>query len=274
MRANIRLVVTCLGVTVSGHAQWVNYRTPGIPRTADGKPNLAAPAPLTPDGKPDLSGIWQVEPSPWAELKPLVGNLNDLFAPGDDLRDFSKYAINILADFKPDDTPMRPEAVAVLRRGRPVANCLPQGLPFVSLIPAPAKWIQTPGLIAILLEGPGNPRQIYTDGRKLPAGPLPSWNGYSVGRWEGGTLVIDTIGFNDKTSLDGSGHPHSDALHEIEHYRRRDFGHLDVEVTVDDPKMYTKPFTIKYTKVLLPDTDIFEYVCEENEKDSQHLAKQ
>src|SRR5215471_13974597 len=130
MRTNVRMLITLLGVTLSGYAQWVNYPTPGIPRTANGKPNLKAPAPRTPDGKPDLSGLWQIEPSPWTELKPLVGNLNDVFAPGDDLRDFSKYAINILADFKPEDEPIRPEAKAALREPRPATtSCLPQGIP-------------------------------------------------------------------------------------------------------------------------------------------------
>lgn len=275
MRASISLALLLAGAVMSSHAQWINYPTPGIPRTPDGKPNLTAPAPRASDGKPDLSGVWQVEPTPWAEMKPLVGNLNDLFAPGDDLMEFSKYAINILADFKPGEAPLRPEAAAALRQPRRAGPpCLPQGIPFIYLIPAPAKWIQTPGLIAIAFEGFENLRQVYIDGRKLPTDPQPLWTGYSVGKWEGGTLVIDTVGFNDKTRLDAMGHPHSDALHLTERYRRRDFGHMDVEVTINDPKMYAKPFTIKYTTLLLPDTDILEYVCEENEKDSRHLAKQ
>jgi hypothetical protein len=274
MRRTGRLILGVAAVVACSHAQWVKYPTPGIPRTPDGKPNLTAPAPRASDGKPDLSGVWQVEPTPWPEMKPLVGNLNDLFVPGDDLMEFSKYAINILADFKPDQAPMRPEATAAFRQPRGTNACLPQGLPFVYLPPAPAKWIQTPGLIAIALEGAANLRQIYMDGRKLPADPQPSWAGYSVGRWESDTLVVDTVGFNDKTRLDAMGHPHSEALREIERYHRRDFGHMDVQVTIDDPKMYTRPFTIKYTKLLLPDTDILEYVCEENEKDAQHLGRQ
>src|SRR5215469_13045315 len=141
MRANVRMLITLLGVTLSGYAQWVNYPTPGIPRTADGKPNLTAAAPRTPDGKPDLSGLWQIEPSPWTELKPLVGNLNDVFAPGDDLRDFSKYAINILADFKPGEAPIRPEIAAAMRQRQSGKDskmnpCLPQSISFGSLIPA------------------------------------------------------------------------------------------------------------------------------------------
>jgi hypothetical protein len=126
-------------------------------------------------------------------------------------------------------------------------------------------------LIAVLHEAGWNFRQIYTDGRKPPADPQPLWLGYSTGKWEGDTLVVDTVGFNDKSWLDAIGHPHSDALHMVERLRRRDFGHLDVEVTMDDSKMYTKPFTIKFTERLVPDSDLLEYVCEENEKDVQHL---
>lgn len=270
-----RISLALFGAALVAHAQWINYPTPGIPRTASGKPNLTAPAPRTSDGKPDLSGIWQIEPTPWAEMKPLVGNLNDLFAPGDDLMDFSKYAINILADFKRGEEPMRPEADRAMRRPR-IGSCLPQGIPFVYLIPAPAKWMQTPGLTVIVSEGTNGVRQIYTDGRKPPAEAdrQPMWQGYSTGRWEGDTLLIDAVGFNDKTRLDAMGHPHSEALHLTERYHRRDFGHLDVATTIDDPKIYTKPFTIRYTELLQPDTDILEYVCQENERDQTHMPKQ
>jgi hypothetical protein len=164
----MRLILLFAGAALGSPAQWVSYPTPGIPRTSDGKPNLTAPAPRASDGRPDLSGLWQVEPTPWAEMKPLVGNLNDVFAPGDDLREFSKYAINILADFRPEDAPLWSEAAAALRQPRAAANaCLPQGLPFVYLIPTPANWIQTPRLIAIAVEGPANVRQIYTDGAQI-----------------------------------------------------------------------------------------------------------
>jgi hypothetical protein len=261
------------------HAQWVTYPTPGIPRTADGKPNLSAPAPRMPDGKPDFSGLWQVEPSPWAELKPLVGNMNDVFAPGDDLREFSKYGINILADFKPEEAPIRPEVLSAMRQRRsakPVemSPCLPGSITFTNLIPATIKWVQTPGLLVMLQEASFNFRQIYLDGRKPPADPQPLWLGYSTGKWDGDTLVIDTTGFNEKTVLDAMGHPHSDALHLTERVRRHDFGHLDVQLTIDDPKIYTRPFTIKYTDLLQADTDILELVCEENERDQTHMPKQ
>jgi hypothetical protein len=253
-------------------AQWINYPTPGIPRTPDGKPDLSAPVPRTADGKPDLSGLWRVEPTGLAEMTRLFG-ANRFGVPGDDpANDSSKYFLNILADFRSEESPIRPEAAAALR---PPANpCLPFLFLSPQLISASFKVIQASGLIAILYEAGWNYRQIYLDARKPPPDAQPLWFGYSVGKWEGDTLVVNSTGFNDKTSLDAFGHPHSDALHLIERYRRRDFGHMDVEVTVDDPKMYTKPFTIKFTELLLPDSDVMEYVCEENEKDVQHLKKQ
>jgi len=276
-RIQMALVVV-VGSAVCAPAQWVNYRTPGIPRTANGRPNLTAPAPRAADGRPELSGLWQVEPSPWAELKPLVGNMNDVFAPGDDLMDFSKYGINILADFKRGEEPIRPEAAA--RAGqRPRGKeaepnpCLPGSITFTNLVPATIKWVQTPGLVVILQEAGFNFRQVYLDGRKPPADALPLWLGYSVGKWDGDTLVVDTTGFNDKTVLDALGHPHSDALRLTERYHRRDYGHMEVTLTVDDPKTYTKPFTVKYTNLLVPDSDILEYVCEENERDSRHMKQ-
>jgi hypothetical protein len=274
MRTFTRLALLFAAGT-SVYGQWVNYPTPGIPRTHDGKPNLSGPAPRAQNGKPDFSGLWQVQPSPWAEIKPIVGNMNDVFAPGDDLMDFSKYGLNILADFKPAEAPIRPEALARMRQRKPEGSpCLPGSISFNNLIPATTKWIQTPGLIAILQEASFNFRQVYLDGRKFPAEPQPLWLGYSVGKWEGDALVIESRGFNDKTVLDAFGHPHSEALHLTERYRRRDFGHMDGELTVDDPKMYTRPFTVKYTDILQPDTDILEAVCEENERDVKHMPKQ
>ena len=270
----VTIALLIAGTAAIGNAQWIHYHDPRVPRTRDGKPDLTARAPRTADGKPDLSGVWQVEPSPWEELKPLVGNLNNLFAPGDDLMDFSKYGINILADFKPEDEPIRPEAKAASRQPRPPStSCLPQGIPFIYLLPTPSKWIQAPGYIAIVMEGMNGVRQIYLDGRKFPADRQPLWQGYSAGRWEGDTLIIDTVGFNDKTALDAMGHPHSEDLRETARYHRRDFGHMDVAVTIEDPNMYIHPFQIHYTDDLLPDTDVLEYVCEENEQDLKHMSK-
>ena len=274
MRTVTRSALLLAAVT-SVYSQWINHPTPGMPRTRDGKPNLTGAAPHTADGKPDLSGLWQVQPSPWAEIKPIVGNMNDDFAPGDDLMEFSKYAFSVLADFPPKEAPIRPEAVAAMRQAKPPGSpCLPGSISFTNLIPATIKWVQTPAMIVILQEAGFNFRQVYLDGRKFPADSQPLWLGYSVGHWEGETLVIESRGFNDKTVLDAMGHPHSEALHLTERYRRRDFGHMDVELTVDDLKTYTRPFTIKFTDLFQPDTDILEAVCEENERDVKHMAKQ
>ena len=151
---------------------------------------------------------------------------------------------------------------------------LPVGIPMAGFVSEPNKIVQSPGLIVVIYESDGTYRQIYTDGRELPKEVVqPSWLGYSVGKWERDTLVVETAGFNDKTRLDAMGHPHSEALRIVERYRRRDFGHMDVEMTFDDPQMYTKPFTIKFTQDLLADSDIFEHFCNENEKDRAHMGQ-
>jgi len=260
--------------SVNGSPQWLNYPTPGTPRTRDGKPNLSAPVRRAANGKPDLSGVWQVQPTPIEELTGLFGDIKALDVPGDSAGAFNKYVINILADYKPEDSPLRPEFAALFRQrakeGAPTLHCLPAGLPTDDLLPGPSKIIQTQGLILVRNEYENTIRQIYTDGRKHPSDPEPMWLGYSVGRWEADTLVVDTVGFNDKGWLDASGHPHSEALRVVERFHRRDFGHMDVQVTVDDPKMYTTAFSVKFTELLVPDSDILEYFCAENERDQSH----
>ena len=259
-------------------AQWVKYPNPGTPRTRDGKPNLTAPAPRASNGNPDLSGVWHVQPTPLDEMKRLFGHdIDTLQVPGMEIDTVSKYGINIFQDFKPEDAPVRPEVGKVLERrgdGKPEAlpltYCLPGGIPLSTLLSEVTKIVQTPGLTLIMLEL-GGVRQIYTDGRKHMADPSPSWLGYSVGRWEGDTLVVDTIGFNGKSWLDIIGHPQSEQARVIERYRRRDFGHMDVEITIDDRTWYTRPFTVKVTHLLQADTDILEYFCNENERDHQHM---
>lgn len=264
-------------------AQWLNYPAPGTPRTPDGKPNLSAKAPRASNGKPDLSGVWRTEYAPPGENERLFGDVfKDFVVPGDDPRTFSRYFLNILADFKPDEAPIRPEAAELFRKNaerrgpdNPGTRCLPQGIPRADILSyAPFKIIQTPGLLAILYEVDNTHRQVYTDGRKLPDDPQPAWLGYSVGKWAGDTLVVDSAGFNDKSWLDSFGHPHSADLRIQERFRRRDFGHLDLQVTVEDLKMYTRPFTITATELLLPDSDILEAICNENEKDRLHLPSQ
>jgi hypothetical protein len=275
----MKIGILFAGTLLCAHAQWLNYPTPGTPRTREGKPKLSAPAARASNGKPDLSGVWQVEPPPAGEIERLIGgDFSSFVVPGDDPRTFSKYFFNILADFKPEEAPMRPEAAEVFRKrpqGRDDStetHCLPLGIPRAGLIPVPFKIVQTPGLIVMIYEVDNTHRQIYTDGRRLPVDPQPAWLGYSVGKWDAGTLVVDTAGFNDKTTLDAGGHPRSESLHMTERFRRGDFGHMEMQVTIDDPKNYTRPFTIKFNTVLLPDSDVLESFCAENERDRPHLA--
>jgi hypothetical protein len=273
MRKFISVFFLALTTPLSG--QWLNRPDPRIPRARDGKPNLSAPAPRAANGVPDLSGVWAAQPS--AEFARQLGVDPAANPLGADLQFISMYAINMLSDFKPGEEPIRPEAAAILRqrlansgKDAPTSHCLPGGVPFSSLI-APFKIIQTPTLIVMLLEDNNPARQIHVDGRTHPASHEPSWMGYSVGKWEGGTLTVDTTGFTDRSWLDAMGHPRSESMHVWERFRRRDVGHIDVEMTIDDAKTYTRPFTVKLPYRLLPDTDVLESVCAENEKDRIHL---
>jgi hypothetical protein len=269
-------VVLCL-TAWPADAQWINHPSAGIPRTSDGKPNLSARAPRTADGKPDLTGIWTTDRTPLAEMERLFPGIGDLSVPGDGPEVVHKYFMNLLADFKPEDSPLRKEFVPLLmQRGEaqgkdlPTARCLPAGVPMGDLLALPRRIIQVPGLLVMLSEA-NPPRLIHTDGRKALVDPQPSWLGYSIGSWQGDTFVIETRGFNDKTWLDAFGHPRSEAMRITERLRRRDFGHMDVEVAIDDATVYAKPFSIRYTATLTPDTDLLETVCE-NERDLPHLV--
>jgi hypothetical protein len=255
-------------------AQWLHHPTTGTPRTPDGKPNLTAPAPRASDGKPDLSGIWMAESAPIPELiRLLPGGFNGL---GESIP--SKYFLDILADFKPSEEPLLPAAAAAFRRrsttpgSAPITHCLPAGVPASDLVPTPLKLIQTPGVIAMLSELDNSFRQIFIDGRKQLDDPQPSWLGYSVGKWEGDWLVVDTVGLNDQAWLDAAGHTHSEALRVTERFHRRDFGHMEVEVHLDDPKTFTKPVTIHFNDELIPDTDLIEAFCTEGEHDVAHMT--
>ena len=279
-----RLFVLFALISAGASAQWLNFPTPGTPRTPDGKPDLTAPVPHAADGKPDLSGVWMHEITTVEEVKRIFGHRFDeaiqVNALGMEIGTQHKYEFDILLDFKPEESPMRPEAAEYVRRwaagrnaGTDVCVGIP-GIPRADLLSEPIKIVQAPRLTMILYEAGNSHRQVYTDGRALPKEfDLPAWLGYSVGHWEGDTLVVETAGFNDKAPLDAMGHPHSEALRVIERYRRRDFGHLDIEMTFDDPKMYTKPFTIRVPHNLMADSDIFESFCNDNEKDRVHLGK-
>ncbi len=226
-------------------AQWLNLPTPGIPRSANGKPNLTAPAPRTPDGKPDLSGVWQSEVNP--------------------------FRFDVVQDLK-DEGIFRPAAEAVFlkhvadfHRSDPVTNCLPGGPS--EMLNTMYRIIQSPTVAAVLYEGGmGRYRQIYLDGRPLPKDPNPTWLGYSVGHWDGDTLVVESAGFNDRTWLDRAGHPHSESLRVTERFRRVDFGHMQFQITYDDPETLTKPLSFTLAVNYAADTDMLENVCNESDR--------
>jgi hypothetical protein len=278
------LIAAFLGLltaTAVAEAQWLNYPDPRIPRTADGKPILTAPPPRAADGKPDLSGVWHVQSEPLEivlqRLGPPPKGVGT--AVGMELNTVSMYALDVTLDYKPGEIAMTPEAAALYERrlkGQeflPTTYCQPGGIPLATLLSEAFKIVQTSGLTLIIHELDGFPRQIYTDGRALPKKiEFPAWLGYSIGRWDGDTLVVDTIGFNDKTWLDGRGHPHSEEMHITERYRRRDVGHLDVETTIDDRTYYSKPISFKVTHLLQADSDIVEYICNEAEQDLAHMV--
>jgi len=285
MRNNVpagRLLALICVLSGVGQAQWLNYREPGVPRTRDGKVDLTARPAKDSSGKPDLSGVWMHETTTAAEMRRLYGSSIDealkLDAPGMEIGTQHKYFRNILLDLKPQETLLRPEALERMRNPAPSHlndACTPGfsfGFPLAGLLSEPIKIVQAPKLTMIVYEAANVYRQIHTDGRKLPAEiNLPSFYGYSTGHWEGDTLVVETAGFNDKIPLDVMGHPRSESMRAIERFKRRDFGHLDYEITFDDPKMYTRPFTVRIPHNLLPDSDVFENYCE-NEKDLAHLG--
>ncbi len=278
MRTWLTLAAVAL-TTLGAQAQWVNYPAPGLPRTKDGKVSLGAPAPRTREGKPDLSGVWHVQPTGLAEMKRLFGSdVDALDVPGMEAHTISKYGISVLIDFKPGDSPLRKDVADEIARSNRhetgidnLARCLPGSIPLGTMLSEFTKIVQTPGLTLVMHELDNATRQMYTDGRPLPSDPNPSWFGYSSGRWERDTLVVETIGFNGKAPLDIVGNPRSEKMKITERYRRRDVGHLDVDITFDDPVVYSRPFTIKVTHELQPDTDVLEYFCNENEKDRIHL---
>jgi hypothetical protein len=261
-------------------AQWAQYTPASTPKAKDGRPNLTAPVPLAASRKPDLTGVWQIDASPIPELmKLLPGGENGL---GEDLP--NKHFINIYADYEFGKEPLTPAAaaanMAILQRGlattsdAPNIRCLPDGFPLVQTTPTPFKIVQTNDVTLVLAESSTTFRQIFTDGRPLPRDPQPSWMGSSVGHWEGQTFVVETTGFNDRAALDAMGHMHSTALKVTERYRRRDYGHMDIEMTFEDPNTLTTPVTVKFPARLRPETDLIEFFCAENERDRDHLPLQ
>ena len=234
-------------------AQWIKYADKGVPRLADGTPNLSAPTPRTAEGRPDLSGIWR------------AGRTGDY-----------GYDYNVAQELKPQDVQpwaeaLRLQRVQDFRKDSPLARCLPVSVPFLNFRGL-SRIVQTPGLIVMLYESPNSPhRTIFTDGRELPKELNPTWLGYSIGRWEQDTLVVTTAGFNDRGWLDVGGHPQTESLRITERFRRRDFGHMELDMTFDDPKTFARPFTLRTEKTFAADTELLEDVCE-NERSNEHLS--
>ena len=255
-----------LGLLAPLSAQWLKYPTAGVPRTADGKPDLAAACPRAPDGKPDLSGLW---------IMPTKRPGNADF-PG--CQPVSDEFINIAAGLK-GGLPYQSWAADLVKTRRteqrvndPMSHCKPIGPVRLYTWNGPKKIAQTPGLLIIMNELDSSFRQIFTDGRALPADPNPTWNGYSSGKWDGDTLVVETAGLRDGLWLDATGNPLTEAAKITERFHRPDFGHLDVELTVNDPKAYTKPWTVTLHQVIDLNTDLLDFYCAEDEKDAAHLS--
>jgi hypothetical protein len=249
--------VVILFVAALADAQWAKTLPANLPRKADGTRDLSAPAGRTRDGKPDLSGLWET------------------YSEG---RDMPRLLINFAAGLKAEDLDIQPWAQAILReriatnsKDHPGVRCLPSGVPEKNVVPAPFKIVQTADLIVILYESRTVFRQVLLDGRQPVPDAVPTWQGYSVGRWDSDALVIETRGFHDKGWLDMMGHPASDALHVTERVTRPDVGHLDIAVTIDDAKAYGKTWGATIHAHLMPDDELMEHICEENEKDAAHV---
>ncbi|HEY3826063.1 MAG TPA: hypothetical protein VGL82_15970 [Bryobacteraceae bacterium] len=279
---SIGLAAAILAFAPAGlFAQWPDYKAAGVPRTADGKTDMKGPTPRAANGKPDLSGVWQYSRPPGtpppAPPPPVAQNGA---AGGGEIIPASVRTSqfwNLGASFK-DGLPFQPWAAELHRQrvannsqDNPDAHCLPIGVMQLHTHGQPRKMIQTANEVLITYEANSGLRQIFTDGRPLPKDAEPWWYGYSVGHWEGDTLVVESTNFRDMGWLDVEGSPLTETGKIIERFRRPDFGHLEIEVTIDDPKAYTKPWTVTVYQRILPDTELIEFVCGENERDDRHL---
>jgi hypothetical protein len=249
---SIALLLAAAATTAS--AQWDPYPWKHVPRTPDGKVDMNAPPARTSYGKPDLSGFWIPE-------------------------ELTKYLLNLAADYKIDEIPLKPAGRTVYNqridnngKDHPGAYCLPSGIPEKDNIPDGLKLVQTEDLTLMLHESRTIYRQIFTDGRALPKDPQPTWMGYSIGHWDKDTFVVETIAQNGRTWLDMKGLPGTERMKVTERFTRPKVGHMDLEVTIDDPEMYTKPWIVKMAWRLLPDTDLIESICEENNRDPKHMV--
>ena len=268
------LLTTAVAMPVAGFAQWLRYPTADVPRTRDGKPNLRAPAPRLPDGKPDFSGIWQS-----ARKVACTPEMSRFIDCGAEIGG-SPLAMSMGTDL-PTGLPYQPWAAALVKqrtadnsKDDPHARCLPDNPPRPYGLPHMTKAVHTPKLLVLLNEVNAMYRQIFIDGRPLPVDPNPSWNGYSTAVWEGDTLVVRTNGFRDGLWLDMAGSPLTDAALMTERFRRPDYGTLDVQITIDDRKAYTRPWTVQMPQKITLDTELIDEICLENEQSSRRLRGQ
>jgi hypothetical protein len=259
------IVLLLVSLPAVSSAQWLKHPTPGVPRLPDGKPNLKAAAPRTADRRPDLSGIWFLH----FEGCGRFGCAD--YQAGPEFFDFGAKL--------PGGLPYLPWAAALVKERQadnakddPIGLCRAGGLFRFHTYPPPRKVVQLPGLVLILSERDVTYRQIFLDGRALPADPEPTWNGYSVGRWQGDILVVQTNGLREGTWIDRNGSPLTGAATVTERFRRPDFGHLQIEITVDDPKAYARPWTVTLTQDLAVDTELLDYHCTDNEKSVERLV--
>jgi hypothetical protein len=260
-------IAASIAMAQQASAQWANVADPALKRTKSGEVDLTGPAPMK-RGKPDFRGVWLPDREPLPpQITTVEGNIP-----------FPHNFFNVMADVKEGGAQMRPETAAALQRklalggaGESAAHCMPTGMPILATGILPFKVVQADSEIVILYEENTVFRQIFLDGRKTVEDPEPRWLGYSSGKWDGNELVVETVGFNDRGYLDAMGHSHSDKLRLTERIRRKDAGHLETQVTIDDPTAYTKPIVYTIKSTLRPDEDLLEYFCADNEKDVQHF---
>jgi hypothetical protein len=248
------IVVVVFAMSAVASAQWLKYPTAGIPRTADGKPDLTAPTPRHANGKPVLAGLWRPAPG-------IVGDMTRGIKSGETVP-FQPWAETLFKQRRANNS-----------RDDPTARCVVGGVPRSDFVGYPLKILETPGMVTILYEAVHAYRQIFTDGRTLPADPNPAWFGYSVGRWDGDVFVVESSGFNDDVWLDNAGRPATGALRVTERFVRKNFGQMDIEVTIDDPKAYTRPWSVTQQLAFQPDTELLEYICNENNKYFEIIPK-
>jgi hypothetical protein len=268
MRSSLRYAVPLVVCAVPSalFAQWLDYPTAGVPRTPDGKPHMTAPAPRTADGKPDFSGMYG-----WVTRDNCGAKCNDT--------QVSREFINIASSLK-TRLPYQPWAADLVKKRSvqqgldPNVHCMPRDAPRIWTDDYYKRIFMVPGRVIILTERNMQYRQIFTDGRPLPKDPNPTWNGYSTGHWEGDTLVVETTGFRDDLWLDAAGNPLTGEAKVTERIRRPTYGNLEVEITINDPKAYTAPWTVKIDQPLVLDSELLDYYCLENERDSAHMRTQ